>query len=208
MYFPIILNLADRPVVVIGGGDVAEGKVRSLMECGAHVHMVSPIVTPGLRALSETGAISLREGRYESSDLADAFLVIAATGDSSVQERIWNDARARRVLINTVDEPQRCDFIMPSVIRRNDLIVAVSTSGRSPAFAAWLRRRIAEFVTADFGRVVSVLGYIRGYVRRRCKAASDRKRAYERIIESGIVDWIGSCDDATAIARAKEIVQP
>jgi precorrin-2 dehydrogenase/sirohydrochlorin ferrochelatase len=188
MYFPIVLKVGGEHVVVIGGGEVAEGKVRSLMDAGAKVTLVSPEA-------------------YQASDIAGALLVIAATDDVQIQERVWRDAHEKRILVNTVDEPERCDFIMPSVVRRDDLIVAVSTSGKSPAFAAWLQRRLAEFVTADFGRVVSLLGSIRDEVRRRFKTVPERKRVYQRVIDTGIVDWIGNCDDATAKAHVRKILE-
>src|SRR5262249_25035714 len=132
MYYPILMKVADRRVVVIGGGMVAEEKVRSLLEAAARIRVVSPAFTPALRLLAESGAISLEQREYERADIADALLVIAATNDKAVQQRVWDDARARNILVNTVDEPERCDFITPGVIRRGDLIVTVSTSGKSP----------------------------------------------------------------------------
>src|SRR2546423_767930 len=107
MYYPIVLKVAGRQVVVIGGGDVAEGKVQSLLEADARVTVVSPEVTPRLRTLAGSGDIVLVARPYEPTDIADAFFVIAATDDASVQERIWRDAREKRVLVNTVDDPGR-----------------------------------------------------------------------------------------------------
>src|SRR5262245_14621360 len=124
MYYPIILKTAGRAVVVIGGGEVAEGKVQTLLEAAAHVTVVSPAVTPRLQALADSGQIVIVRREYQSKDIKDAFFVIAATADPIVQERVAHDARRARVLINTVDDPEHCDFIMPSVLRRDDLIVA------------------------------------------------------------------------------------
>jgi precorrin-2 dehydrogenase/sirohydrochlorin ferrochelatase len=207
MYYPIVLKIDRQPIVIVGGGEVAEGKVEALLECGAVVTVVSPKLTEKLRSLVEAGDILWQRRPYERGDVKNAFFVIAATGDPQVQQQIFLDARGAGVLINCVDEPERCDFIMPSVVRRDDLIVAVSTSGRSPAFAAWLRRKLESWLTADFGRVVRVLGAVRDDVRQRFDTVRERKNAYDQIIDSGIVNWIAECDDATAEARVHEMLQ-
>jgi len=207
MYYPIVLKIAGRSVVIVGGGEVAEGKTQALLQSGASVTIVSPELTPQLRSLADSGAILWHRRPYESADVHDAFLVIAATDDEVVQAQVWQDARENKVLTNTVDRLDRCDFIMPSVIRRDDLIVSVSTSGKSPAFAAWLRRKIAGIVTSEFGRVVALLGFMRNEVHDRFNSVGERKRAYQRILDTGIVKWIRHCDDATAKRRIHDILQ-
>ena len=206
MYYPIVLKIDRKPVLVIGGGEVAESKVQHLLDCDAAVTVLSPELTPQLHALVQSGAIAWRQRAYEVGDVRGSFIVIAATGDAQVQERIYRDARQARILVNCVDEPERCDFIMPSVIRRDDLIVAISTSGKSPAFAAWLRQNIESWLSVDFGRAVRVLGRVREHVRERFKTVRERKQVYARIIDSGLVNWIRDCDDATAEARVKEMI--
>jgi precorrin-2 dehydrogenase/sirohydrochlorin ferrochelatase len=207
MYFPIVLNIATRLVAVIGGGEVAEGKVQSLLAVGARVKVVSPHVTTVLRALADARTIEVINREYVSADIDDAFIVIAATNDNLVQERVWRDAHDRRILVNTVDEPERCDFIMPSVIRRDDLIVAVSTSGKSPAFAAWLQRKLAEWITPEFGRAAALLGSVRKDVRQRFETVAERKRAFQKIIDTDIVTWIRNYDDATAKKRVRTMIE-
>lgn len=206
MYYPVVLNIDRRPVVIIGGGEVAESKVDSLLEGGALLTVISPQLTWRLRSLVASGAIRWQWRQYDSNDVCNAFFVVAATGNPEVQQRIFDDARNAGVLINCVDDPERCDFIMPSVIRRDDLIVAVSTSGKSPVFAAWLRRRLENWLTADLGRVVRVLGDVRNEVRQRFGSVRERKHAYQQIIDSNIVNWISECDDTTAKARVDEII--
>ena len=207
MYYPIVLKVKDRRVVVIGGGEVAEAKVQTLLESGADVKVISPEATSWLRELAEAGKIMWIARTYDSSDLENAFFVVAATDDPAVQDRIWRDARQRNVLINSVDDPDRCDFIMPSVLRRDDLIVAVSTSGKSPAFAAWLQRQLAGIVTKEFGRAVSLLGSMRSEFQQRFKNLEERKRAYQRIFATNIVKWIADCDDETAKSRVHELIE-
>src|SRR5215471_14010361 len=201
MYYPIVLNITDRRVVVIGGGSVAEGKVRNLIESGADVTVISPVVTPALRSLANSTQITLIERPYKPSDIRGAFFVVAATDDMRAQERIWRDTRKMHVLVNTVDECGRCDFIMPSVLRREPLIVAISTSGKSPAFAAWLQKKLSEWLTPEFGRVVKTLGCVRGDIKRRFASVPERKRVFQKIIDTGIVNWIQKCDDAAALRR-------
>ena len=207
MYYPIVLKTTGRSVVVIGGGKVAEEKIEGLLQAEACVTVISPEATQRLRGLSESGDIRLVQRKYESSDIDGAYFVIAATDDPSVQDQICRDAREKRVLINVVDDPERCDFIMPSVLRRDDLLIAVSTSSKSPAFAAWLRRRLGEIVTSEFGRVVSLLGSIRGELQERFKTIDERKRAYQAIFATNIVTWIRDADDETARTRIQEIIE-
>jgi uroporphyrin-III C-methyltransferase/precorrin-2 dehydrogenase/sirohydrochlorin ferrochelatase len=188
MYYPILLKVAGRRVVVVGGGVVAEGKVESLIEAGACVTVVSPQITSRLEIMATAGEISVVKRPYEATDLNDALFVIAATDDPEVQQRVWDDAHARRISVNTVDEPERCDFITPGIIRRGDLIVAISTSGKSPAFTSWLRKRLEAIVTEDLGRIVSLLGSIRGEVQGGFHTMAERKRVYERVIASEIAN--------------------
>ncbi len=207
MYYPVALKIDGKSVVVVGGGEVAEGKVQGLLDARARVTVVSPEATPRLRALAESNDIALIDRAYDSSDIAGAMFVIAATDDASVQDRVWRDAREKRVMVNSVDDPEHCDFIVPSILRRDDLIVAVSTSGKSPAFAAWLRRRLSEIVTSEFGRVVTLLGSMRAELQERFKTLEERRRAYQSIFATNIVTSIRDCDDDTAKARVQEIVK-
>jgi precorrin-2 dehydrogenase/sirohydrochlorin ferrochelatase len=201
-----LLDLKGRPVLVVGGGAVASRKVQSLMEAGAAVTLVAPEVTADLQHLSESGSIRVHRRQFEQADLAGMFLVITATDDSVVQEQVAAGARARGVPVNTVDQPRLCDFIVPAVVRRGDVILAISTSGKSPALAAALRRRLDTAITEDAARAVRVLGDIRSEVHARFSDPARRKEMFERIVDSGILDWISQCDDATAIIRARDII--
>src|SRR6266446_2248924 len=139
MFYPVFLELKDRPVLVVGGGAVAERKVESLLEAGASVTVVSPEVTPVLKERSAQGKIRLHLRRVAEPDLEGVMLVISATDEASIQKEVARWAASRRVLVNTVDQPDLCDFIVPAVVRRGDVTVAISTSGVSPALAAELR---------------------------------------------------------------------
>ena len=207
MFYPIFLNLEGRPVLVVGGGHLAERKVEGLLEAGAVVHLVSPDLTTALQDLENSGTIQIRKGRFEERDLEGIFLVVSATDEPETQERVAASARARHILINTVDQPHLCDFILPAIVRREDVVLAVSTSGKSPALAAELRKKLSTVVTPDAARVARVLGDLRAEVHERFPDPDRRKQIFDRIIASGILDWIGQYDDVEARAKAREVME-
>jgi uroporphyrin-III C-methyltransferase/precorrin-2 dehydrogenase/sirohydrochlorin ferrochelatase len=164
---PVFLDLRGEPVVVIGGGAVAERKVAGLLDSGARVTVIAPRVTPGLGARAEQGMIALRLRPYEPGDLAGCRLAYAATDDGEVNRTVRAEARERKVWLNVADQPELCDFTVPAVVRQGDLTVAVSTNGASPALA----RRIRERLEAELGpEYASALALLRR-VRERLKAA-------------------------------------
>ena len=134
-YYPLFLDITGRKCVVVGGGNVAERKVERLLDCGARVEVVGKSLTPLLAAWNGEGKVVHRDADYEDSCLVGAFLVIGATDDGAVNGRVATDARALGIPVNIVDDPARCDFILPSIVERGDLSIAVSTGGRSPALA-------------------------------------------------------------------------
>lgn len=207
MFYPLLIDLKDRAVLVVGGGPVAERKVESLIEAGAAVTVVAPVVTPALRKLADSKSIRLLHRKFEESDLGSALLVITATGDARAQEQVAAAARARNILVNTVDQPRLCDFIVPAIIRNGDILLAISTSGKSPALAAALRAKLNGAITKDAARAARLLGEVRGEVHSRFPDSARRKEIFERIIDSGILDWIGECDDAAALKRVRDIIE-
>ena len=206
MFYPIFLDLEGRATLVVGGGAVAERKVESLLEVGARITVVSPTATPRLREWGAAGRIALQPRPFEDADVTGHLLVIAATDDSETQHAARAAGARHHVLVNVADQPDLCDFILPAVTRRGDVVVAVSTSGKSPALAAALRSRIDRLLPADVARAASVLGSVRDETRRRYTDADDRKRAFERVVASGILDWIRDCDDDAALARVRELM--
>ncbi|MFQ5826028.1 MAG: bifunctional precorrin-2 dehydrogenase/sirohydrochlorin ferrochelatase [Dehalococcoidia bacterium] len=131
-YYPVFLNIAGRRCLVIGGGEVAERKVASLLDCGGRVTVISPRLSPGLEEKQAQGAIEALARDFQPGDLEGAFLVIAATDDPGVNDKIVREARKRGILINVVDQPGECDFIVPSTVHRGELVVAISTGGQKP----------------------------------------------------------------------------
>ena len=146
---PVALNLEGRPCVVVGGGPVAERKVEQLLEAGARVQVVAPEVTPALEAWAREGRIAWAPRPYREGDLEGVAFAVAATDDPEVNSCIFAEARRRNVLLNAVDDPPHCDVYFMSLVRRGWMTVAISSTGRSPALAAHLRRWLERVLPPD-----------------------------------------------------------
>jgi precorrin-2 dehydrogenase/sirohydrochlorin ferrochelatase len=168
--------------------------------------VVSPEVTERLANLHDESRITLHRRRFRNSDIRNVVLVVSATDDPATQRTVAATARAKNVLVNTVDQPDLCDFIVPAVLRRGDVLLAISTSGKSPALAAALRAKLADVLTDEVARAANLLGSVRGEVHNRFADGVQRKQVFEKIIESGILDWIAGCDDATALQRVRQMI--
>lgn len=165
--YPIFLDLVDRPCLVAGGGPVAEAKVRGLLAAGARVTVVSPTLTPALTALAAEGHLTHRAREYAPGDLAGSALAFAATGDRAVSRAIRAEGRARGVWVNAADDAEHCDFLLPAVLRRGALAVAVSSGGASPALTRAVRDELERYFPADFGGFVEVVAALRRELRER-----------------------------------------
>jgi precorrin-2 dehydrogenase / sirohydrochlorin ferrochelatase len=185
-YYPLLLNLSGRICLVIGGGSVAERKVRMLLKFGATVRLVSPKITKRLHGLGEKGKIFLRKGEYEDADLEGATLVFAATDREEVNARVRSDAALRNVPVNVADNPRLCDFIVPSMVMKGPISIAISTSGTAPSFAKKLRKLIDGQITADHIKYAQILGKIRRLLIDSEKDASKRKAVMKRLGEMEI----------------------
>jgi len=206
VFYPVFLDLRGRQVLVVGAGPVAERKVESLLAVGAAITVVAPDLTATLEDLVNSNKIQLRRRRFQESDLEGMFLVISATNVPVVQDQIAATARARNIPINTVDQPALCDFIVPAVLRKGDVVLALSTSGKSPVLAAALRAKLDTVITDNVARAAQVLGEVRSEVHARVSDADRRKKVFEDIVASGILDWIGECDDAAALQRVRGMI--
>jgi precorrin-2 dehydrogenase / sirohydrochlorin ferrochelatase len=159
--FPMFLKLTRRRCLVVGAGTVAEGKIASLLDAGARVRVVAPAATSTVSAWSRERRITLVRRKFDPADLDGVFLVIAATSSVAVHRKVFREARRRGVLCNAVDEPERCDFYYPAVVRRGQLQVAVSTGGQSPALAQRLRRELEVQFGPEYAAWVDELGRAR-----------------------------------------------
>jgi precorrin-2 dehydrogenase/sirohydrochlorin ferrochelatase len=176
-YFPAFLDLRGRRGLVVGGGSVGERRVRDLLACGAEVTVVSPALTPALAGLAATAVIAHRDRRFRASDARGAALVVAATGDPRVHRAVVAAARRHRALVNVVDRAELCDFIFPSVLRRGELQIAVSTGGRSPALAREIRRRLEPVFGPEYAELVERAGILRAHARASATTREERLQA-------------------------------
>lgn len=160
-YYPINLDIRDKPCVVIGGGKVAERKTFSLVKAGARVKIISPDATDKLKCLEAEGKVIIARRLYKNRELKGAFLVFAATDNEDVNRKISEQARNRGILVNVVDRPEICDFIVPSVVERGLLSIAISTGGASPAFAKRLREEMEECYGEEHVQFLEIMAAIR-----------------------------------------------
>jgi precorrin-2 dehydrogenase/sirohydrochlorin ferrochelatase len=165
--YPIALDLAGKRCLLAGGGVIAEGKLDALLLAGADLLVVSPQVRPRFLRLAMSGEICLHQRPYRAADLAGASLVIAATDDHAVNAAIVTEARAAGILAQAVDNIPYCDFFAVAIVRRGDLQVSISTNGRSPAFARWLREDLDASLPAEYGDLLAVLGDVRDELKKR-----------------------------------------
>ncbi len=196
-YYPVNLDVQNRRCLVVGGGSVGTRKVQTLLECGAAVTVVSKKMSEELKTLSAKTTLRLKKRPYQSSDLESMFLVICATSDKELNLRINSDAEKRNMLCNVADVPEACNFILPAIVKRGDLIIAISTSGTSPAFAKKLRKDLEK----QFGREYAVFLKLMGAIRKRLLAENHdpeaHKPLFETLIQQGVLDMIKENKTAT-----------
>ena len=166
-YFPIFLEMTGRRALVIGGGAVAERKVASLVEAGAQVTVISPDITETIARWSKGKSINQSARRYQPGDLAGYEIVFVATDDKEVNARAYHEGRERGVWVNAADDPAHCDFILPSVLRRGDLTVAVSSGGGSPALARTIREELEIHLSQEYEQLAKLAAEARVELRKR-----------------------------------------
>jgi precorrin-2 dehydrogenase/sirohydrochlorin ferrochelatase len=186
--FPAFLKLEGRRCLVVGGGRTAEQKVNGLLSAAADVLLVSPEATDGIRALAAAGQVHWEARTFTPSDLDGAVLVVAATGDRTVNEEVFRSAEARRILCNAVDEPEHCHFYFPAIVRRGDLQIAISTAGHSPALAQRLRAELESLFGPEYENWLRWLGGVRALMFRRPIDPERRKQALHRIASREVFD--------------------
>jgi siroheme synthase-like protein len=193
-YYPAILDIAGRTALVVGAGKVGEGKIEGLLRGDARVRVVSLTATETVRRWADEGRIELQLRAYQTSDLDGAFLVIAATEDNPTNVRVFEDAEARQMLCNVVDVTHLCNFILPSIVRRGDLAIAVSTGGASPAMARRIRLSLAECYGDEYAAAMQLLGALREELKEMYPAPDDRKVLFERMVYSDFMDMVRAGD--------------
>ena len=194
IYYPMMMNLSQRRCLVIGGGAVAERKVASLLEAGGLVILVSPNVTPRLAAMATTELIHHLPRRYRRGDLRGAFLCVVATNDRRLQKQIWKEAKEQGVLANIADSAEACDFLVPSYFRRGDLLVSISTAGKSPALAKRIRRDMEGRFGREFEVLLEVLTSLRPRILEEVKDPKRRRSILERTGDPDLLTLVRETD--------------
>ena len=195
-YYPVNLDVRNRECLVVGGGGIGTRKVETLLKCGAKVTVISLAASPKLAELAEKREISLLKRPYESEDQDGKFLIIAATDDESLNRRIYEDAEKSQKPCNIVDRPEICSFIVPSIISRGDLTIAISTSGTSPAFAKRLRKDLETMFGKEYETFLELMGAVREKVLKENRDPDARKVVFEQLAGSGIPEMIRDGDTA------------
>ena len=206
-YYPIYLDIEDRPVLIIGGGEVCARKAETMLKYGGRVTVVSPAFTEDIERWATDGKLTLRRKKYEEADLDGAAIVIASTDDPCINARIARDCRRRKIPVNVVDVTHLCEFIVPAIIESGSIQVAISTGGKSPALARTLKEDLRRAIGDEYAEVNDVLGTLRPGAKKVLPTDVDRKRFFEGILAAGILEMLRSGRRAEAyetIARACE----
>ncbi|ACV22193.1 siroheme synthase, N-terminal domain protein [Slackia heliotrinireducens DSM 20476] len=207
--YPLFIYLEELDVVVIGAGRVAERKIETLLDCGATVTAIAPKATQTVLKLAEEGRISYIQRCYKHGDLEGAILAVVATDNTPVNEAAYAEAVERHMLVNVVDVPHLCNCIVPSIMRRGKLQVAVSTAGAAPTVAKKIRRRLEEQYPAYWEDYVDLLGDVRNLVKAHVPGpASIRTPLYEAVSAAGLEDRIKNGETISAVEVFETIVMP
>ena len=200
--YPIALVLDGKRCLVVGGGEIADGKLDALLLAGAVVTVVSPEVRPRIAALAADGQITLHQRPYQTSDLDEVYLAIAATDDRPTNARMVTEARAAGILTQAVDDIPYCDFFAVAIVRRGDLQLGISTNGRSPAFARWMRERLDTDLPLEYGDLLAVLGDVRDAIKARGPIPAYEH--WQAAITDEVIAALGAGDRESATARIYE----
>ena len=193
-YYPVNLDMTNRRCVIIGGGEVAERKAERLIECGAQVTIVSRSLTPLLEEIKKARKIVHVDKDYEEKLLRGAFMVIGATDRNEINAQISHDALSRGILVNIVDDPEKCNFILPSLVQQGDLSIAISTGGKSPALAKKLREDLQQRYGPEYQVLLGIMGSLRKKVLAQGNASKDNKALFVDLVHSDILQAIRDGD--------------
>src|ERR1700710_65617 len=182
-FYIACLKLKGRRCLVVGGGDIGLEKVEGLLACDADVTLIAPVAHPELESLAPEGSIEWEKRDYAgAADLEGVFMAIASTDDTEVNIKVYDDAEQRAMLVNIVDVPPLCNFILPAIVRTGPLAIAISTAGASPALAKRMKREISDLFREDYARLAVMLNDVRGWAKGTLPTYNDRKDFFEGIV--------------------------
>jgi len=190
-YYPLSLDIQKRRCLVVGGGSVGRRKALTLLDCGAVVTVVSPDADKQLLGLVRSTSLALKRRNYQTADLDGVFLVIGATSDKKLNLQVKRDAQLSGILCNIADQPEACDFILPAIVNRGDLIIAISTSGKSPAFAKKLRKDLEKKFGPECALFLDLMGAIRDKLLDRDHEPETHKHIFEQLVAGNLIELVG-----------------
>ncbi|MFC1494253.1 bifunctional precorrin-2 dehydrogenase/sirohydrochlorin ferrochelatase [Thermodesulfobacteriota bacterium] len=206
-YYPIFVDLKGRKVLVVGGGSVAGRKIDTLLEYGAAVNLVSLELSDSLKGYIDSGKIKYLGKEFGEDHLSGMFLVIAATDNPDLNHRISEVAEKKGMLVNAVDQPGDCNFIVPSIIKKGDLTIAISTSGKSPALAKKIRKELTDQFGDEYDLFLKLMGRIRKQVLSEGRSQKENSRIFKKIVNSNIMDELKNGDLENAALILTEILE-
>jgi len=188
--YPVCLDIKGKLSIVVGGGKVASRKIVGLLADGGKIRVISPLLSDALIELVDQGAIEWWKKNYQHGDLEGAFLVFAATDDREIQKAVLKEAKEKGLFINVVDDPENCSFQVPASVRRGDLLLTVSTNGKSPAIAAMIRNQLEKEYGVEYKILLELMTQVRNYVLAEGSSQEERKILFENVLHTDIVHWI------------------
>jgi uroporphyrin-III C-methyltransferase/precorrin-2 dehydrogenase/sirohydrochlorin ferrochelatase len=206
-YLPIFYDLSVRPCLVVGAGEIAARKVRQLRKAEASVIVVAPEICKELKDLAESKEINYISEKFSEELLGDKMLVIAATNDQEVNRKVSELAKAQNIPVNVVDNPDLCSFIMPSIVDRDPVQIAISTGGASPVLARLLRARLESLIPASYGRLAQLMARFRGHVKQRYPKMQERRRFWEHILQGPVAEMIFAGQDEAALNALEKTLE-
>ncbi len=206
-FLPIFIDVRGRPCLLVGGGEVAARKARLLLEAGAEVTVVAPQLGRTLARLAADKKVVHRPQGFDADLIRGKALVFAATDDGAVNRRVYEAAKAQGIPVNVADQPRLCTFIMPSIVDRSPLVLAVSTGGAAPILARLLRARLETLIPATYGRLAALVAEFRARVKQRIVHAARRRRFWESVLEGPIAEQIHAGQERAARAALERALQ-
>lgn len=206
-YYPAFLDLNGKNCLVVGGGQVAWRKIKRLLACGAKVYLVAKEMLPDLQnAIDEKKIVYLGKA-YKKEFLQNMFLVIGATDDEALNARLSKEANESNILCNIVDQPEKCNFIVPSLVVKGDLMIAISTSGKSPALARKLRAEMDRQFGEEYALFLNLLGKLREMAKRQVEGQQQRQAIFEKLVYSDLLNYIKNKDWQAVKKYLKEVME-
>lgn len=202
-YYPVVMDLSGRKCLIVGGGEVALRKALSLTAAGGLVTVIAPEVDPGIEDLP---GVDVEKRSWLAGDSASFVLVFAATNDRALNASVSDEARANNIPVNVVDDPELCSFIVPACVTRGDLMIAVTSSGKSPALSKKIRRELEARYGVEYSEFIDLLGELRDLVKAKYSEAKEREAVFNRLMDCGILELLSTGQREKARKKALECI--